>query len=173
MIRGRDQLYNLLAAPQRRGYMDKELLLTPEGLEKLQAELTKLKFEDRQAVIERIRTALEFGDLSENAEYEEAQKAQAFIEGRIQELEEMIRRARVVKHGSTDGTVNVGSTVIVLIESEKEKYEIVGATESDPSAGKISVDSPIGRSLMGHKVGDEVEISVPAGVMKAKILEIN
>lgn len=152
--------------------MAKELLLTPEGLEKLQTELKRLKESDRQAVIERIRTAKEFGDLSENAEYEEAQKAQAFVEGRIQELEEMIRRAKVVQQGVASGSVNIGSVVVVMIDGDKETYKIVGATESDPTAGKISVDSPIGRALMEHKAGDEVEVAVPAGIMKTKILEI-
>lgn len=153
--------------------MDKELLLTPEGMDKLQAELKKLKEEDRHDVIERIRTAKEFGDLSENAEYEEAQKAQAFVEGRIQELEEMIRRAKVILHSSDTGSVSVGSKVVVIIDGDQEHYEIVGAMESDPDNNKISVESPIGQSLMGHKVGEEVDIAVPAGVMKAKILEIN
>lgn len=166
-------VFERVRAISKGNIMDKELLLTPEGLEKLQAELKKLKEEDRHAVIERIRTAKEFGDLSENAEYEEAQKAQAFVEGRIQELEEMTRRAKVVTHTNGDGTVNVGSKVTIQIDGDQEHYEIVGATESDPDTGKISVDSPIGRELIGHKVGDEVEIAVPAGVMKAKILEIN
>ncbi len=150
----------------------KELLLTPEGLEKLKGELEKLKKEDRQEVINRIRTAKEFGDLSENAEYEEAKNAQAFIEGRIQELEEMVRRAKVVVHQAGNKQVGMGSTVTVKLDGDDEHYEIVGATESDPATGKISVDSPIGRALLGHKPGDLVEITVPAGTMKAKILDV-
>lgn len=151
---------------------NKELLLTPDGLEKLKSELEKLKKEDRQEVIDRIRTAKEFGDLSENAEYEEAKNAQAFIEGRIQELEDMIRRAKVVVHQAGAVKVGVGSTVTVDIDGDKETYEIVGATESDPGTGKISVDSPIGRALADRKKGDKVEISVPAGLLKATILEV-
>lgn len=152
--------------------MEKEFLLTPEGLEKLQAELKKLKDVDRPAIIERIKTAKEFGDLSENAEWEEATKAQAFVEGRIAELEEMIRRARVIAPSDTSGSVNLGSQVVVEIDGEKETYEIVGATESDPASGKISVESPIGQALLGHKAGDVVEVAAPAGLLKTKILEV-
>lgn len=152
--------------------MTKELLLTPEGLEKLKKELSDLKEKDRKEVINRIKTAKEFGDLSENAEYEEAKNAQAFIEGRIQELEEMVRRAKVVVHQAGEAQIGLGSKVSVQIDGDKEDYELVGATESDPIAGKISVDSPIGRSLFGHKQGETVDIAVPAGTMKAKILEV-
>ena len=152
--------------------MTNEVLLTPEGLEKLKTELEKLKKQDRQEVIDRIRTAKEFGDLSENAEYEEAKNAQAFIEGRIQEIEEMIRRAKVVVHHAGDAEVGLGSVTKVAIDGEDETYEIVGATESDPVSGKISIDSPIGRALVGKKVGDKVEIQVPAGKLLAKILEV-
>ncbi len=152
--------------------MQKELLLTPEGLEKLKTELEKLKKGDRQAVIDRIRTAKEYGDLSENAEYEEAKNAQAFLEGRIQELEEQIRRAKVVVHQDGAVVVGMGSTVTIQIDGEKETYEIVGATESNPAAGKVSVDSPIGRALMGHAVKDTIDIHAPAGTTTATILEV-
>lgn len=152
--------------------MSNELLLTPEGLERLKAELAKLKEHDRQEVINRIRTAKEFGDLSENAEYDEAINAQAFIEGRILELDEMIRRAKVVIHQKGDMEIGMGSQVAVAIDGDTENYVIVGATESDPVTGKISADSPIGRALLGHKKGDTVEITVPSGKLKAKILEV-
>lgn len=152
--------------------MQKELLLTPEGLEKLKAELEKLKKEDRQAVIDRIRTAKEYGDLSENAEYEEAKNAQAFLEGRIQELEEQIRRAKVVVHKDGTAVVGMGSTVTLKIDGSDEVYEIVGATESNPTGGKVSVDSPLGRSLIGHVAGDKVEISTPGGTLIADIVNV-
>lgn len=152
--------------------MQKELLLTPGGLEKLKAELEKLKKEDRQAVIDRIRTAKEYGDLSENAEYEEAKNAQAFLEGRIQEIEEQIRRAKVVVHRNGDAVVGMGSAVTLALDGGNEIYEIVGATESNPGAGKVSLDSPIGRAVMGHSVGEAVEIHAPSGVLKAKIVDV-
>ena len=152
--------------------MTKEVLLTPEGLEKLKAELDKLVKVDRPEIVGRIRTAKEFGDLSENAEYEGAKNDQAFTEGRIQELEEMIRHAKVVVHQAGATLVGIGSAVTVTIDGDNEHYVLVGANESDPATGKISIDSPIGKSLVGHKKGETVDIDLPAGKLNAKIIEV-
>ncbi|MEK7460968.1 MAG: transcription elongation factor GreA [Patescibacteria group bacterium] len=152
--------------------MTKEVILTPEGLEKLKQELEKLIKVDRAEIVARIRTAKEFGDLSENAEYEGAKNDQAFTEGRIQELEDMIRRAKVVVHHAGDAIVGIGSDVIVTIDGDSEHYILVGANESDPATGKISIDSPIGKSLVGHKKGETVDIAVPAGKLSAKIIDV-
>jgi transcription elongation factor GreA len=150
----------------------KEVLLTPEGLEKLKQELEKLTKVDRAEIVARIRTAKEFGDLSENAEYEGAKNDQAIIEGRIAELEDMIRRAKVVVHHDGDAVIGLGSQVTVKIDGDDEHYTIVGANESDPATGKISIDSPIGKSLAGHKKGETVDIAVPAGKLSAKIIDV-
>lgn len=155
--------------------MNKELLITQEGLEKLKIELKDLKERARKEVIERIRNAKEFGDLSENAEYEDAKNQQSFVEGRIQELEEMIRHARIVSHGSAHHKTNVeiGDKVTIKCDGDSaETYEIVGATESDPAQGKISSESPIARTLIGRKKGENVEIPTPDGAMACKILKI-
>lgn len=149
----------------------KEVVLTEEGLQKVTAELAALK-ERRKSVINRIQSAKEFGDLSENAEYDDARNEQSFVEGRIQELDDMIKRARVVskKHGS--GTIGLGSKVTVKCEGESNTYELVGANESDPSLGKISIDSPIGKALMGASKGEAVMVATPGGKMEYKVLNV-
>lgn len=153
--------------------MVKNLVLTNDGLEKLKTELDELKSQGRREVIDRIRTAKEFGDLSENAEYEDAKNQQSFIEGRIQELTEMIKRAKVVGSKRDTSKVDIGDTIEVDCDGEKSTYIIVGSTESDPIAGKISAESPIARCLMGKKVGDSVEVPIPDGKMSCKILKIS
>lgn len=153
--------------------MVKNLILTPTGLEKLKTELQDLKTRGRQEVIERIRTAKEFGDLSENAEYEAAKNQQSFIEGRIQELEVMIKHAQVISKPKDKSKVEVGDTVEIECDGEKSTYTIVGATESNPAEGKISADSPIARALRGGKIGDKIEVPIPDGVMKCRILKIS
>lgn len=153
--------------------MVKDLYLTPEGLEKLKSELERLKTVERKDVIERLKQAKEYGDLSENAEYEEAKKSQALVEARIQELEEMIRRAKVVVHRSGAGQVDVGTRVKVAIDGKHHLYEIVGTTEADPMNGKISADSPIGKALLGRGKGETVDVHVPAGNYQAKILDVS
>lgn len=153
--------------------MTKNLVITKDGLEKLKTELDDLKTRGRREVIERIRTAKDFGDLSENAEYEDAKNQQSFIEGRIQELSEMIKQAKVVSDQRDTTKVSVGDRVDVDCNGEKSTYTIVGSTESNPMEGKISADSPIAKSLMDKKTGDAVEISVPDGVLKCKILKIS
>ncbi len=153
--------------------MVKNLVLTKDGLEKLKTELDDLKSRGRCEVIDRIRTAKDFGDLSENAEYEDAKNQQSFIEGRIQELTEMVKRAKVVGNKRDTSKVDIGDIVEVDCDGEKSTYSIVGSTESDPLAGKISAESPIARCLMGKKVGDSVEVPIPDGKMSCKILKIS
>ncbi|MCY0900215.1 MAG: transcription elongation factor GreA [Firmicutes bacterium] len=155
---------------------DKELLMSPEGLKKLEAELEHLTTVKRREVAERIKTAREFGDISENSEYEDAKNEQAFIEGRIQTLEKMLRQARVVESDKEDpNVVHIGSHVTVkdLEENVEEEYVIVGATEADPMKNRISNESPVGKALMGAKVGDQVEVSAPVGKIRLEILKIS
>jgi len=147
-----------------------EILLTSQGYAKIQEELKNLK-NRRLQISERIKTAREFGDLAENSEYEDAKNEQSFVEGRILELEEMLRRAKVIAKNGTD-KVEVGSMVTVRIGREMRDYLIVGASESDPSLGKISVDSPLGHSLIGRTKGEKVEILIPSGKTTCEIIEI-
>jgi transcription elongation factor GreA len=151
---------------------DKEIILTEEGLAKLQEELDELKSVHRKEVNDRIRQAKEYGDLSENAEYEDAKQEQAFIEGRILKLEGMIRNSRILDESeyATD-EVHIGATVKVKDLKNNENYEfhIVGSAEADPSAKRISNESPLGRALIGHKKGETVDVSTPRGVVKYKI----
>ena len=145
---------------------DKELLVSPEGLKKLENELEHLKTVKRREVAERIKTAREFGDISENSEYEDAKNEQAFIEGRIQSIEKMLRQARVVDNNNQDpNVVHIGSHVLVKDFEEQidEEYEIVGATEADPLKNRISNESPVGKALMGTVVGQTVEVTAPVG----------
>ncbi|MCL5116967.1 MAG: transcription elongation factor GreA [Firmicutes bacterium] len=155
---------------------EKELLVSPEGLKKLEAELEHLTTVKRREVAERIKTAREFGDISENSEYEDAKNEQAFIEGRIQTLEKMLRQARVVDSETQDPTVaHIGSHVLVrdLEENIEEEYIIVGATEADPMKNHISNESPVGKALLGAKVGDQVEVSAPVGKIRLEIVKIS
>jgi transcription elongation factor GreA len=148
------------------------MYLTKEGLTRLQEELSNLKGRRRE-VAERIKTAREFGDLAENSEYEDARNEQSFLEGRIEEVEEMIRHAVVLaKNGNGGGKAELGSIVTLQMDGEKLVYELVGATESDPSHGKISVESPLGYCLMGKTKGEEVQISIPNGKTTYKIVAI-
>ena len=151
--------------------MHEEIVLSPQGRQKLENELDDLKKNRRRQVAERIGLAKEFGDLSENAEYHEAKEEQAFIEGRILELEMMLKNAQVVTKNGTD-KVEVGSQVTLKIDGKIIEYTIVGASETDPKAGKISVDSPLGNSLMGKAKNEKVEIMTPQGKMTCEIIEI-
>lgn len=150
----------------------KDVLLTIDGLEKLKEELKKLKEKDRKEVINRIKVAKEFGDLSENSEYDDAKNEQAFIEGRIQELETMVKHSRIVEGAKGNDAVGLGSTVEVEIEGEKEVYYIVGPTESDPISGKISSESPVGQAFIGSKKGEKVSVQTPDGSVQYKIISI-
>ena len=154
---------------------DKPVLLTREGLRKLEEECDLLTGTRRREIAERIRQARDFGDIAENAEYIEAKNEQGLVEGRIQTLEAMIRNAVVIEEAipKTGGVVGVGTVVQVKIDGGDERYAIVGPAEADPLQGKISNESPLGRALLGHKAGDVVEWSAPAGTSRVKILAVN
>ena len=146
--------------------------LTQEGAKKLQAELAELTGPRREELARRLRSAIQMGDLSENADYHKAKEDQAFLEGRIQEIEAVLRTAVVVEKSSSD-VVSVGCTVTVQEENlDPETYYLVGAKEADPRHGKISNESPIGRALMDRKAGDIVEAETPGGKIRFKILKI-
>lgn len=154
----------------------KQVVLTEEGLKKLQDELEYLKVTKRKEITEKIKEARGFGDLSENSEYDAAKDAQATMEQRVVEIENIIKNAKIISADEmpTD-IVSITSKVKVYdcdLE-EEEEYIIVGATESDPISGKISDESPIGKALLGKKVGDTVEVETPGGTISIKILEIN
>ena len=153
----------------------KEILLTQEGYQKLEDELETLKTVRRREVADRIKVAISFGDISENAEYDEAKNEQAQVEERIIKLESMIRRAVIIDESKIDSNVvTIGSIVKVNdVEFEEEvEYVIVGSAEADPYEGKISNESPVGKALLGRTIGDVVEVQVPDGVAKFEILEI-
>lgn len=153
--------------------MPEPIYLTAEGAAKLKAELADLKGPQREALAKRLREAIQMGDLSENADYHKAKEDQAFLEGRIQELEYILSAAEIIEDAASRDVVSVGVTVTVQEDDfEPEKYHIVGAKEADPRAGKISNESPIGRALMDHRVGDMVEAQTPGGVIRLKILAI-
>lgn len=150
----------------------KAIYVTEEGLVKLREELDDLVGVQRKKIAAALKEAKEFGDLSENASWDDAKERQAFIEGRIAEIENILKNAVAIKKGSGD-TVAVGSTVHVELEEGLQNFQIVGSTEADPEQGKISNESPIGRALLGKKPGDEVEVEVPAGVIVYKIQKIS
>ena len=155
--------------------VEKVYPMTQEGKEKLERELEELKTVKRGEIIERIKIARSFGDLSENSEYESAKDEQAFVEGRITTLENMIRFAQIIDNDNVaQDEVSIGKTVVFkeLPDGEEEEYTIVGSAESDPFAGKISNDSPIAQALIGKKVNDEVNISKPGGDFLVKIVSV-
>lgn len=155
--------------------MEKTYQMTASGLEKLKQELENLKLVKRPEVIERIKIARGYGDLSENSEYEAAKDEQAFIEGRISTVETMIRYAEIVDSAKVDkDEVSLGKVVTFqeIGEKDSETYTIVGTAEADPFSGKISNESPIAQSLIGRKVGDAVTITLPVGEMQVKILKV-
>ena len=154
--------------------MVEEVILTKEGKEELEKRLSYLKVEKRAEITERIKVAREFGDLSENAEYDAAKNEQAMIEGEILEIENKLKFAVIIKDNAKKGVVSLGSKVDFTDEAlgETLTYEIVGTTEADVEVGKISNESPIGNALLGHKVGDEVSVKVPSGVTTLKIKKI-
>ena len=151
-----------------------EKFLTPEGLEKIKQELNELKNVKRPALIKRIQEAKELGDLSENADYQSAKEEQSFVEGRIMELENIIKTATVVEKKKNNTEVGINCTVTIQDKNSKEyTYTITGSDEADPKEGKISHESPIGEALMGKKVGEEISIKTPNGDNKKfKILKI-
>jgi transcription elongation factor GreA len=149
------------------------LYLTPDGAAKLRADLEDLRGPKRQELAKRLRHAVQQGDLSENADYISAKEDQAFLEGRILELETILREASIVDTPTTSDMVDLGTTVIVAeAEQEPETYQLVGLKEADPRQGKISHESPLGRALMGKRVGDTAEAVTPGGTIRLRILEI-
>jgi transcription elongation factor GreA len=153
---------------------EKPVLLTKEGLTALEDELDQLVNVRRGEVAERIRQARDFGDIAENAEYTEAKNEQSLLEGRIQTLEVMVRNAVMIEEEPREkGVVAVGAEVKVSSDEGEEIYAIVGAAEADPLAGRISNESPLGRALLGHKAGDEVEWTSPIGTSRVRILSVN
>lgn len=153
---------------------EKTFPMTLEGKNKLEAELEELKTNKRAEVIDRIKIARSFGDLSENSEYESAKDEQSFVEGRIKEIDHMLNYAEIIDSDAIDkNEVAVGKKVTFQEDDdEPETYQIVGAAEADPFDGKISNDSPIAKGLIGHRLGDQVEIETPAGKMSVKIVEV-
>ncbi len=152
-----------------------EVILTREGLEKLQAELDDLKYVKRKELAARIKLAISYGDLKENSEYHSAKEDQAFMETRITQLEKMLNKAKVVDAGEIDlSKVQIGSTVVLndIEFAEKLSYQIVGPAEADVADNKISYESPLGKELIGRRVGDVVRVDAPAGVVEYELLEI-
>ncbi len=151
---------------------DKPVYVSAEGLRKLEDELEHLRTVRRKEVAERIHSAMEFGDYSENAELEDAKNEQAFLEGRIMTLEQMIKHAVVIDQNGHHEVCELGSHIIVEADGEKASYTIVGSAEANPAEGRISNESPVGRALLGHKAGDVVKCVVPAGLIEMKILAV-
>jgi transcription elongation factor GreA len=154
---------------------EKVFPMTQAGKEKLEQELEQLKTVKRKEVVERIKIARSFGDLSENSEYDSAKEEQAFVEGRITTLENMIRNAKIISEDEMGGdcvTLGRSVTFIELPDGDEETYTIVGSAEADPFEGKISNDSPIAKSLIGRKVGDQVTVQTPGGEMSVRITSI-
>ena len=154
--------------------MAEEVILTKEGKEELEKRLEYLKVEKRAEITERIKVAREFGDLSENAEYDAAKNEQAMIEGEILEIEEKLNRAVIIKETAKKGTVSLGSKVDLLDEDlgEVMTYEIVGTTEADVELGRISNESPIGNALLGRKAGDTIKVAVPMGITTVTVKKV-
>ena len=154
----------------------KQMVLTDEGLKKLENELEELKTVKRKDIAEKIKVALSFGDLSENSEYDEAKNEQAFVEARIAQLEAMLKNVKVLDEDELSNEhVGIGSKVkaLELEYNEEVIYQIVGSTESDPMAGRISDESPVGKALLGHKVGEKVIVEAPIGALEFKIVAID
>ena len=151
-----------------------KVYLTPEGEQKLREELDELVNVKRPALAERLRKAIAQGDLSENADYKAAKEEQSFLEGRIQEVEAMLRNAEIIEETHDSGVVSLGSYVTVVEEGTErpETFRVVGTAEADPIAGKVSHESPMGRKLLGHKVGDVVTVEAPAGTIAFQIKDI-
>ncbi len=150
--------------------MPEKIILTSAGVDKLKKELQHLKKDRRLQIAERIKAAKEYGDLAENAEYHEAKEEQSFVEGRIAEIERMLKIADVVDSAKAS-EIGVGTKVVLGKDTGDLVFQIVGSTEADPSSGKISVDSPLGQALIGKKVGQSIEIKTPTGTVRYTIKE--
>lgn len=154
--------------------MNDKIYLTAEGAEKMRLELAQLKGPAREEMAKRLRSAIQQGDLSENADYHKAKEDQGFLEGRIQELEYLLEKATIIENNNgTYDTVDVGAIVTVKeADFPADTYRIVGSKEADPRNGRLSNESPIGKALMGKKVGDQVFVETPAGEIRLEILNI-
>lgn len=156
--------------------MDEAVILTREGLENLKEELVNLKTVRRKEVAERLKQAIDFGDLSENSEYDDAKNEQAFIEGRIQTLEATIHKAKVIEDENiSSGVINIGSYVTVRdVEfDDVEEYRIVGTSEADPMQNKISNESPLGAALLGKREGQTIKVEAPVGTLEYEVISVS
>ena len=156
--------------------MTKQTIITDEGLRRLEEELEELKTVKRKEIAEKIKVALSFGDLSENSEYDEAKNEQAIIEGRIAEIESQLKNVQVLDESElSNETVHIGSKIRIreVASGEEESYKIVGSTEADPINGRISDESPVGKAMLGHTVGDVVEVEIPSGAVSYELVEIS
>jgi transcription elongation factor GreA len=158
-------------------FADDQTLVTKEGLRKLKEELEHLKTVRRQEVAQRLKEAISYGDLSENSEYEEAKNEQAFVEGRIIELEKKIKNAKIITEKKKAGKeVDIGTTVCVRNKTDQEdpeEFTIVGSTEADPLDSKISNESPVGKALLGTKKGDSIAVETPSGVIRYEVVRVS
>ncbi|MGH2499307.1 MAG: transcription elongation factor GreA [Candidatus Limnocylindria bacterium] len=152
---------------------DKPVPISAMGLKKLEAELEELRTKKRQEVADRIHSAMEFGDYSENAELEQAKNDQAFLEGRILTLEQMVKNAVVIDENGHHEMVEIGSHVTIEADGEKSAYVIVGSAEAAPAEGRISNESPVGKALLGHRPGDTIRVAVPSGSVEMRILAVS
>lgn len=158
--------------------MAKQIVLTGEGLKSLEDELEELKSVKRKEIAEKIKVALSFGDLSENSEYDEAKNEQAIMEARIADIEVMLKNVKVIDEDElSNENIHIGSKIEVSVSSNGKttvkEYKIVGSNEADPLAGKISDESLVGKALLGHQIGDKVEVEVPNGTMVYEVLNIS
>ena len=158
----------------------KQVILTQEGLEKLEQELEELKSVKRKEIAEKIKVALSFGDLSENSEYDEAKNEQAIMEARIADIEVTLKNVKVIDESElSNENIHIGSKVEVRVnnprtgETDVYNYKIVGSNEADPLSGNISDESAVGKALLGHGIGDKIEVEVPAGMMEYEVLAIS
>ena len=158
----------------------KQVILTQEGLEKLEQELEELKSVKRKEIAEKIKVALSFGDLSENSEYDEAKNEQAIMEARIADIEVTLKNVKVIDESElSNENIHIGSKVEVRVNNPRTgktdvyNYKIVGSNEADPLSGNISDESAVGKALLGHGIGDKIEVEVPAGIMEYEVLAIS
>jgi transcription elongation factor GreA len=170
--RARQAAVERAAPTQGRNAVRPPTRLTEAGLTALRAELQEMTNVTRPAVVARIKAARELGDLRENAEYQEARREQSFLEGRVQATEELLRHVEIIEGGSDDGRVRLGSAVVVAHEGVETTYAVVGTNESDPAAGKVSADSPIGAALLGRSAGDDFEVVTPSGRLRYRIVAV-